>query len=248
MDDFFKEPGLETGETAELTTDTAEELIEDPDELDALDGEPSPGDGNEDVAGTEEESIDSRLARLERERDEAQAQIAAQEMSRRQEESQAYWTNTKTQADAYFAAQEAKIYQEAANAYEPAKYLRAKMAQLNQQRNSWTQEYYAARENSLRQQMEQMAIPGYAAEVAKHFGLGRDDAERLLQFHPDQMPKVAELLADARGTSPQQLKQQAARSLSGTVAPGGSRASGGRKIKAGSDAHLVALFKQGGQG
>lgn len=247
MDDFFKEPGLETGEVAEATTDTSEELIEDPGELDELDVETSPIAGNE-AEEVQEESIDSRLARLERERDEAKAVLAAQEQARIQHETQAYWVNQKNQADAHFAAQEAKIYQEAANAYDPTAFVKNKMAQLNQARDAWTQQYYSAREQGMRQAMEQMAIPGYASEVARHYGLSAKDTEKLLRFHPDQMPQVAELIAEAKGISPQQLKQQMARSLGSGVAPGGSRASGGRKIKAGSDAHLAALFKQGGNG
>lgn len=243
MDDFFKEPGQETGNDAEVIASTDEELIEDPEELESLDDESSPLAGN-DGEGPEE-SIDSRLARLERERDEAQSVLARQEQARQQQAAQQYWQQSKNQADAYFAAQESKIYQEAQNAYDPAAFVRQRMAGLNKARNEWNQQYFASRENTFRQAIEQMAVPGYASEVARHYGLGDGEAQQLLRFHPDQMPAIAEMLADAKGVSPQQARRQAAQYMSGSIAPGGSRSSGGRKIKAGSDAHLVALFKSG---
>lgn len=242
MDDFLKQQGPDTSDSAETMLDTEADLIEDPEELGSLDTENSPDGEN-----GPQEDVESRLERLERERDEAQAVLARQESARRQAEVQAYWTNTKSQGDAYFSAQEAKIYQEAANAYDPAQFVRQRMAALNKQRNDWTQQYYASREAGYRQAMEQMAVPGYATEVASYYGLGAKEAQRLLAFHPDQMPQVAEMLAEAKGITPQQLRQQAARGLSGSIAPGGSRATGGRKIKAGSDAHLIALFKSNNQ-
>lgn len=176
---------------------------------------------------------------IRRQRDEAVAILQQQQRQAQQQQAYQYWEGSRQQADAAFAAQEKKIYQDAESAYDATAYIKEKMAVLNQQKDQWRTQYYAAREASLRQAAERMAVPSYAQELSSHYQLTPEATKELLTFPPEMMAKVADIMAR---TSTQQNRSQAARSMSQRmVAPGSGRSSG--RIKAGSDAHLYALLR-----
>lgn len=179
------------------------------------------------------------LDEIRRQRDEAVGILQQQQQAARQQQAYQYWEGSRQQAEASFAAQERAIYQEAESAYDAAAYIKAKMSTLNQQREAWRTQYHSAREASLRQAAERMAVPSYAAEVASHYGLSDNDLGELMQFPPQMMPQVANLMA-TRQT--QRSRSKTARNIAqNSVSPGSGRSSG--RIKAGSDAHLYALLR-----
>lgn len=179
------------------------------------------------------------LDAIRQQRDYAMGILQQQQQQAEQQRAYQYWEGSRQQAEAVFAQQEQQIYKEAADAYDATAFIKERMATLNQNRDAWRSQYHAARESALRGAAERMAVPGYAAEVASHFGLPQQDVNELLQFPPQMMPQVANLMAQ------RQTQRSRSRSASNVsqrmVGPGNGRSSG--KIKAGSDAHLYALLR-----
>lgn len=223
---------------SELITDPVEveEILDDGASL--MMGESPDDDGAIGAVGGIPQERDS-LDEIRRQRDEAVAILQQQQQAAQQQAAYQYWEGSRQQAEAAFAAQERAIYQEAESAYDAAAYIKDKMSALNHQRDAWRTQYHSAREASLRQAAERMAVPSYAAEVASHFGLSDGDLDELMQFPPQMMPQVANLMAQRQT---QKSRSKAARNVAQrSVAPGNGRSSG--RIKAGSDAHLYALLR-----
>lgn len=221
-----------------LITDAAdiEEVLESGVPL-SLEGEPEDIGGAADAGFFPPERDEFEAIR--QQRDEAVAVLQAQQRQAQQQQAYQYWEGSRQQAEAAFAAQEKKIYQEAESAYDATAFIRDRMSALNQQREQWRQQYHGAREQSLRQAAERMAVPGFAQEVSNYYGLGPAETQELLGFPPQMMPQVAAIMAR---TQTQQVRSQAARTMSQRMmAPGSGRTSG--RIKAGSDAHLYALLR-----
>lgn len=179
------------------------------------------------------------LDQIRQQRDYAMGILQQQQQQAQQRQAYEYWEGSRQQAEAAFAAQEREIFKEAENAYDSTAFIKEKMGNLNNQREQWRTQYHAARESALRQQTERMAIPGYANEVASHFGLSQENVNELLQFPPQMMPQVAAIMARSQS---QTSRSRTAKNMSQRMlAPGNGRSSG--KIKAGSDAHLYALLR-----
>lgn len=220
-------------ETAEDDGDTEEPLDEEGDSL----GDDLPPDEYE----GDDPAEDDEVGRRERALAERERQIAEYEAGQRQAESERFWTGKWQEGQAWFAQEERRIYQEAERAYDPAAFVRERMGKLVSQRDQWTSQYYQAREQALWQFAAQRAIPIYARQVAEHFGLPAADVKRLLKYDPEQMPQIAHDLRELR----QGQRSLAARKAGGGVRPGSGKGTSGR-FKAGSDRHLLALFKNAG--
>jgi hypothetical protein len=182
---------------------------------------------------------DDDLEAVRQQRDQAMSILQQQQMQAQQAQAYEYWEGSRQRAEAAFAAQERQIYQDAQQAYDATEYIKDKMSSLNAQRDAWRTQYYAAREQTLRQAAERMAVPNYAAEIANQYNLTEQDVSELMQFPPQMMAQVAGIMANRQS---QQQRSRTARSVSkNMVAPGNGRSAG--RIKAGSDAHLYALLK-----
>lgn len=218
-------------ETAEDDDDTEEVLDDEDDSLD--DGLPPDEDEGDDPA--------DRVSQREQVLAERERRLAEHEAQQRQVESERFWTGKWQEGQSWFAGEERRIYQEAERAYDPAAFVRERMGKLVAQRDQWTSQYYQAREQALWQFAAQRAVPIYARQVAEHFGLPQSDVGRLLKYDPEQMAQIAADLRELR----QGQKSLAARKAGGGVRPGSGRGTSGR-FKAGSDRHLMALFKNAG--
>lgn len=239
-------PAEDAGETtaaADAELDTAESFEEGLALADdVLDEDGSPVEFDEEG---EPDDVASELEQLRAERDRAAAIL--QQQQRQQQEAYAwqYWEGTRQQADAYFQNAAQAIYREAENAYDAPAFIRQRMSALESERQNWYGKYHQSREQALRNQTERMAVPMYARAVAEQLSLSDEDAARLAQFPPNMIPSVASIMAER---STQNAKSKAARSLSQAGISPGSGGRGGRRVKAGSDAHLAALFRQGTRG
>lgn len=194
------------------------------------------------------QAVAQELERLRQEKAEfdrlrAELQAQQQEQSRRQAE--AFWGQQEAQASQYFAAKEQQIHLAAQQQYDPQAYLRQAYAALNQERTNWEAQYRQTREAALWQFAAQAYVPQYAQEVAQHYGLDAQARQELMQYQPDDMPRMAAVLQ--REQRARQIEDQARRSVAAqkvaasTPRPGGGNATGGR-IRAGSRAHLLHLL------
>ena len=188
-----------------------------------------------------------RLRQEKQELDQIRAAMAQQEEARRQQQATAFWQQQEAQASAHFTAREQAIYAQAQQQYDPAAFIRQQMAFLNRERDAWQAQYRQTREAAVWQFAAQAYVPQYANEVAQHFRLDQQSQRELMQYHPNEMPRMAAQIAERqrlRRELDQYKRSQAARSIgSASPAPGGGRATGGR-IKAGSRAHLLSLLSQ----
>lgn len=207
-------------------------------------------------AGTDESdgssSVDlaeevQRLRQEKQELDRIRAEMAQQEEARRQHQAAAFWQQQEAQAAAHFQAREQAIYAQAQQQYDPAAFIRQQMAYLNRERDTWQAQYRQTREAAVWQFAAQAYVPQYVGELAQQYGLDSQGQQELLQYHPNDMPKMAGYIAERqrlRRELDQYKRSQAARSIgAANPAPGGGRAAGGR-VKAGSRDHLLSLLRQ----
>lgn len=154
-------------------------------------------------------------------------QIEQYQRQQAQAQAEQYWNGQWQRIEAGYAQAQQQIYAEAEKAYDPAAFVRERMTALNQWKNQQTTNYYAQREQAVWQFAAQQAVPGYAREVAKHYGLDDADTQRLLKFPPDLMPQMAEEL---RAIRQDKRSVAAARTAANTPAPGSGQGRAGRKI------------------
>lgn len=196
-------------------------------------GEPDDGDGDDD---------DDPLAAREAALREREAKLAEAERQRQQAESERYWSDKWASIEGEHAENLKAVFAHARNVpfEERDDYVAAWVAELDRRRTAKVGAYYQEREQALWQHAARQAVPLYAQEVAKHYGLAGDDAKRLLKYHPEQMPAVAEEIRDLRRA---QKKAVAAQTLP-KARPGSGRG-GGARVPRGSDAHLALLLGRG---
>lgn len=188
-----------------------------------------------------------RLRQEKQELDQIRAQMAQQEEARRQQQAAAWWQQQEAQANAHFTAREQAIYAQAQQQYDPSAFIRQQMGALNRERDTWQAQYRQTREAAVWQFAAQAYVPQYAQEVAQHYRLDPQGQQELMQYHPNEMPRMAAQIAERqklRRELDQYKRSQAARTVgAANPSPGGGRATGGR-IKAGSRAHLLSLLGQ----
>lgn len=231
----------------------------DADDSDDGDDEPD-GDGVEAAGEADAGTSDPAVAALRQQLKDAQTQLdqwnawnAQQEEVRLQNEQRAaeqYWDNALATANAQFAQKEQNIYREAdqlrnefGSEYAD-RHIRTKTRELFNEYQGYLAQFHADREAGIWDIVKRAALPGYAAEVAEYYGLGRDSINELLNYPPDLMPREAErmkrdrdrLAAERRKAS--QLARRAKNLEVGNknVTPGEGRASS-PDMELGSDDH-----------
>lgn len=226
-------------------------VVDDDDELDdePIDGDDEPDDDDtpesDDESGGTDASTDADLkAQLK----EAQEQLQAwnqfqqeQEQLRLQQEQAAaekYWDDALAEANSHFARQEAQIYREAeaiAQKYgsdEAELFARNKNRELFASYQGYLADFHSKREAGIWQIVMKAALPGYAADVAKHYGLNQDAVAQLLQYPHELMPREAERMKrekDSRSAERRKATQLARRAKNlevgnRIVTPGSGRA------------------------
>lgn len=204
------------GEAADIPGAT--ELDDDGESSSSLTAEVSP-----EAERTVPPEVEAELRALRAQRD----QIEQYQRQVAQQQAEQYWNGQWQRIEAGYAQEQQKIYAEAEKAYDPAAFVRERMTALNQWKNQATTNYYAQREQAVWSFAAQQAVPGYAREVAKHYGLDADDTQRLLKFPPDLMPQMAEELRSIRQDKRSAV---AARTAANNPAPGSGAGRAGRKI------------------
>ena len=224
---MFDADGEPAAEPDDLATD-AEADAELSGATDALDDEatsPASLDAEEspDAEGNVPPEVLAELNALRAQRE----QIEQYQRQVAQQQAEQYWNGQWQRIEAAYAQEQQKIYAQAEKAYDPAAFVRERMTALNQWKNQQTATYYAQREQAVWSFAAQQAVPGYAREVAKHYGLDDGDTQRLLKFPPDLMPQIAEELRSIRQDKRSAV---AARTAANTPAPGSGAGRAGRKI------------------
>lgn len=211
------------------------------------DGASAEADGGDGPSAADLAVEVERLRKEKQELDRIRAEMAQQEEARRQQQAAAFWQQQEAQAAAHFDAREQAIYAQAQQQYDPAAFIKQQMSYLNRERATWEAQYRQTREAAVWQFAAQAYVPQYAGELAQQYGLDPQGQQELLQYHPNEMPKMVGYIAERqrlRRELDQYKRSQAARSIgAASPAPGGGRAAGGR-IKAGSRAHLLSLLSQ----
>jgi hypothetical protein len=232
-------------ETSDADEEMSGELDDDEsgnDESEAL------GDDDEDEELSEDEEklqLRQQLAQLQ----ERERRLAYEQEQRK---NQAYWDQIEGQAQEYFAWKEQAIWAEKDNRLNPEGFLQEQLAQLRLEQADWYRQFGNSINEARRQQYERNAIPGWAAKIASHYGLSEEQERDLLDYHPNQMKREAEKMArtNARIAKLESAKKQEQRGKARSARFGGGKSpqTGGgsrpptKRVKAGSDAHLKALF------
>lgn len=231
-----------------VNDDVDDDDLLDDDEL--LDGEDEPdSDEDQDSDDESEGKADSETeAELKRRLQEAEEQLQAwnqyqqereaQQLQEQQRQAEAYWDNALAEANGHFARLEAQIYREAEEiskeygAERAELYSRQKTRDLFGQYQAYLADFHSKREAGIWQIVMQAALPGYAADVAKHYGLSQDAVAELLKYPHDLMPREAERMRrerDERAAARRKATQLARRAKnlevgSKTTTPGSGRA------------------------
>lgn len=241
---FSDSPDLGADGTLDAALDTAlaapEPEADDDADTDEYEGEASPDESLDDGSSPEpdeRESTRKLKAELDALRAE-RAEIESFKQAQAQAQAEHYWNSQWQGIQSGYAQAEQRIYAEAQKAYDPAAYVRERMAQLNQWRDGATATYYQQREQSLWQFAARQAVPGYAQEVARHYRLNKDDAKRLLKFPPEMMPQIAEELKAIR----QNRKSAVAMKQAANPAPGSGTARTGSRRPESLDDLIDGLF------
>lgn len=190
-----------------------DELLDDDD---SFDGEDEPdGDVEQDTENAQDGNpAADKVAALEKQLAEAQQQLQEWNTFQQQQEQAAlqqqqadaerYWDDALAKANSYFAQKEAQIYREAEGisqefGSERAElYARTKGRELFAEYQGYLAKFHAEREASIWQVVMKAALPGYAAEVAEYYGLGKDVITDLLNYPPDLIPREAERMKRER--------------------------------------------------
>ena len=217
---------------------------DDPDE-DALDDA-----GDDDADPDEDEEEPDEAAELRRRNAELEDRLRRHDYEQQQNANQQYWDGLENQARDAFVYEERQIWATKDNYVDPDAYLQVELTKLQGRVTDWFRRFYASQNEARAAQYERATIPAYAARLATHHGLSNADAEELLTFPVDEMPKVAKLMArsatkeSARKKQRQQKQRATARATDPRLnvpTPGGGRSTS-KGIKAGSTAHLLELF------
>jgi hypothetical protein len=187
------EPDLDDQLDADEPDDSDESLEDEsqPTDTDASDGSP-----------------EARVAKLEAELEAAKARVQAlqeweeyaPESQRVQQEQQAkaYWETAEKQAENWYRARSAQIFQEAENAMAPVAYLREQMGVLDNQWRQWLNHFHSQREQAYWDFAMQQSMPNMAAEVVEQHGLGRDAIPELMQYPMELWDREAAKMKQAR--------------------------------------------------
>jgi hypothetical protein len=226
--------------SAEPEDDESDDLDDDALETDEH-GAEEPEDDDED---------DDDAAALRRRNVELEERLRQHDYEQQQAANQRYWDDLETQARNAFEYEERKIWAEKDNYVDPDAYLQTELTTLQRRVTDWFQRFYASQNQARAQQYERATIPAYAARLATQHGLSNTDAQELLEYPVEQMPKIAKLLAraaqkeSARKRQRQQTQRATARATDPRLkvpAPGGGRSTS-KGTKAGSLNHLKEIF------
>ena len=225
--------------SAEPEDDDSDETDDDALETDESDEEPE---------DDEEEADDA--AELRRRNVELEERLRQHDYEQQQAANQRYWDDLENQARNAFEYEERKIWAEKDNYVDPDAYLQTELTKLQGRVTDWFRRFYASQNQARAQQYERATIPAYAARLATQHGLSNADAQELLEYPVEQMPRIAKLLAraaakeSARKRQKQQTQRATARATDPRLkvpAPGGGRSTS-KGVKAGSLTHLKEIF------
>jgi hypothetical protein len=210
-------------------------------------------DEDEDSEGDEDE-----LARLRRENAEHQERQRRLEYESQQRRNQEYWDGIEQQALNAFAWEEAQVYEQAEGYVDPEGYKREKLRDLNIRMIAWFKAFGDSKNEARRQQYERAAVPGYAAKIAAYFGLDEEQEVDLLDYPVERMKREAEKMSryNAKLAAKTKQAQQTTRASARDAKFGSGRGvqtgvAGNtpvKRVKAGSDNHLKAIFAQAARG
>lgn len=204
----------------------------------------------DDDESDEDDDDEDEVSELRRRNTELEERLRQHDYEQQQSANQAYWDKLEHQARSAFEYEERQIWANKDNYVDPDAYLQTELTKLQGRVTDWFRRFYASQNEARAQQYERATIPAYAARIATQYGLSNADAEELLEYPVEQMPKIAKLLARAsekkaaRRKQRQQTQRATARETDPrlkTPAPGGGRSTN-KGIKAGSLAHLQEIF------
>jgi hypothetical protein len=209
-------------------------------------------DALEDVDDDDEsdEDEDDDVAELRRRNTELEEKLRQHDYEQQQHANQQYWDKLEGQARSAFEYEERQIWTNKDNYVDPDAYLQVELTKLQGRVTDWFRRFYASQNEARAQQYERATIPAYAARIATQHGLSNADAEELLEYPVEQMPKIAKLLARAahknatRKKQTQQKQRATARDTDPRLkmpVPGGGRSTN-KGVKAGSLTHLKEIF------
>jgi hypothetical protein len=228
-----------------------EEMSAEPDDDDSDDTDDDAletDESDEEPEDDEDEADDA--AELRRRNVELEERLRQHDYEQQQAANQRYWDDLENQARNAFEYEERKIWAEKDNYVDPDAYLQTELTKLQGRVTDWFRRFYASQNQARAQQYERATIPAYAARLATQHGLSNADAQELLEYPVEQMPRIAKLLAraaqkeSARKKQRQQTQRATARATDPRLkvpAPGGGRSTS-KGTKAGSLDHLKNIF------
>lgn len=206
-------------------------------------------DEADEESADDEEDEEDEAVELRRRNVELENRLRQHDYEKQQAANQSYWDGLEKQARDAFEYEERQIWANKDNYVDPDAYLQVELTKLQGRVTDWFRRFYGSQNEARAQQYERATIPAYAARLATEHGLSNADAEELLTFPVEEMPKVAKILSraaqrsNARKRAAQQKQRATARetTLAQVPAPGGGRSTK-KGIKPGSMNHLKEIF------
>lgn len=222
------------------------EVVDSDEELDDEDlgEEQETADEDRPKRESRESSASGGLSAAEKRAIEAERKVARYEQQAKSQETEKMWQDRFKEIDRQFNGAKKNILSMSNNADDPNDFIDKELDRLIAWRDMEVGKYFGSREKAKDDQIKFLSVPHYAEDLAKEFKLKRSDIDDLKRFAPEDMRVRAMTIAEFRDQerTVAENNKRAAKKSGSRISPGGRGGGNVRRVKAGSDDHLLALL------
>ena len=155
------------------------------------------------------------------------------------------WMRREREIESAYQSAKARIFELSNQAPEPNDFIDTELERLKAWRDGERDKRWLNREEGWKQRIVQLSVPNYVDELITQYGLKKADRQELLRFQDniDKMEARAEFLAEKREKDSVIATNNRRAAERSSVAVRSGKGSGNvKRVKAGSDNHLLALL------